>query len=295
MAKTRIHELAKELDKSSSEIVDMLASRGIADKTPQSSLEDDQVAMVKKALAPDQAGQPVQKKRSVVFRPQNSASNRNKPSGGRTSGGQGGQRRPAPGQTPVKPVGQRPAPVKPAAPSQAPKAPEQVKVPETKAAAVPKTEEKKPVVTETVKPVVTENKLNTEKKNVAAPAAPAPKTVETPASAAVPEKTANENTLSAQSTDRPVRTQGDRPAAQQERGQNRPQGDRAQSGYNNNRNQDGSYNSNRQGGYNNNRNQDGSYNNNRQGGYNNNRNQDGSYSNNRQGGGYNNNRNQDGS
>ena len=40
MAKTRIHELAKELDKSSSEIVDMLASRGIADKTPQSSLED---------------------------------------------------------------------------------------------------------------------------------------------------------------------------------------------------------------------------------------------------------------
>ena len=298
MAKTRIHELAKELDKSSSEIVDMLASRGIADKTPQSSLEDDQVAMVKKALAPDQAGQPVQKKRSVVFRPQNSASNRNKPSGGRTSGGQGGQRRPAPGQTPVKPVGQRPAPVKPAAPSQAPKAPEQVKVPETKAAAVPKTEEKKPVVTETVKPVVTENKLNTEKKNVAAPAAPAPKTVETPASAAVPEKTANENTLSAQSTDRPVRTQGDRPAAQQERGQNRPQGDRAQSGYNNNRNQDGSYNSynsNRQGGYNNNRNQDGSYNNNRQGGYNNNRNQDGSYNNNRQGGGYNNNRNQDGS
>ena len=295
MAKTRIHELAKELDKSSSEIVDMLASRGIADKTPQSSLEDDQVAMVKKALAPDQAGQPVQKKRSVVFRPQNSASNRNKPSGGRTSGGQGGQRRPAPGQTPVKPVGQRPAPVKPAAPSQAPKAPEQVKVPETKAAAVPKTEEKKPVVTETVKPVVTENKLNTEKKNVAAPAAPAPKTVETPASAAVPEKTANENTLSAQSTDRPVRTQGDRPAAQQERGQNRPQGDRAQSGYNNNRNQDGSYNSNRQGGYNNNRNQDGSYNNNRQGGgYNNNRNQDGSYINNRQGGGYNNTRSQDG-
>ena len=260
MAKTRIHELAKELDKSSSEIVDMLASRGIADKTPQSSLEEDQVAMVKKALAPDQAGQPVQKKRSVVFRPQNSASNRNKPSGGRTSGGQSGQRRPASGQTPGKPAGQRPAPVKPAAPSPAPKAPEEVKVPDTKTAAVPKTEEKKPTVTETVKPAAAENKVNTEKKNVAAPAAPAPKTVETPAAAAVPEKTANENTLSAQSTDRPVRTQGDRPAAQQERGQNRPQGDRAQSGYNNNRNQDGSYN-NRQGGYNNNRNQDGSYNN----------------------------------
>ena len=293
MAKTRIHELAKELDKSSSEIVDMLASRGIADKTPQSSLEDDQVVMVKKALAPDQAGQPVQKKRSVVFRPQNSASNRNKPSGGRTSGG---QRRPAPGQTPVKPAGQRPAPVKPAASSSVPKAPEQVKVPDTKAAAVPKTEDKKPAVTETVKPAVTENKVNTEKKNAAAPAAPAPKTAETPAAAAVPEKTANENTLSAQSTDRPVRTQGDRPAAQQERSQNRPQGDRAQSGYSNNRNQDGSYNS-RQGGYNNNnRNQDGSYNNNRQGGYNNNnRNQDGSYNNNRQGGYNNSNRNQDGS
>ena len=52
MAKQKIHELAKELDKSSKDIIEVLAKNGIEGKTHASALEEAQVEMVKKACAP---------------------------------------------------------------------------------------------------------------------------------------------------------------------------------------------------------------------------------------------------
>ena len=52
MAKQKIHELAKELDKSSKDIIEVLAKNGIEGKTHASALEEAQVEMVKKAFAP---------------------------------------------------------------------------------------------------------------------------------------------------------------------------------------------------------------------------------------------------
>ena len=52
MAKQKIHELAKELDKSSKEIIEVLAKNGVEGKTHASALEDAQVEMVKKVFAP---------------------------------------------------------------------------------------------------------------------------------------------------------------------------------------------------------------------------------------------------
>ena len=52
MAKQKIHELAKELNKSSKDIVEYLNKNGIEGKTHASALEDAQVEMVKKAFAP---------------------------------------------------------------------------------------------------------------------------------------------------------------------------------------------------------------------------------------------------
>ncbi len=50
MAKKKVHELAKELEKQSKEIIAFLQDKGIEVKAPQSSLEDDVVDMVRKAL-----------------------------------------------------------------------------------------------------------------------------------------------------------------------------------------------------------------------------------------------------
>ena len=52
MAKQKIHELAKELNKSSKDIIEYLSKNGIEGKTHASGLEDAQVEMVKKAFAP---------------------------------------------------------------------------------------------------------------------------------------------------------------------------------------------------------------------------------------------------
>ncbi len=48
MAKLKVHELAKELDKQSKEIIAFLQDKGIEVKAAQSSLEDDAVALVRK-------------------------------------------------------------------------------------------------------------------------------------------------------------------------------------------------------------------------------------------------------
>ena len=50
MAKMRIHELAKEIDKTSKEVITLLAEKGIEGKAAQSTLEDDQIELVKKAF-----------------------------------------------------------------------------------------------------------------------------------------------------------------------------------------------------------------------------------------------------
>lgn len=52
MAKQKIHELAKELNKSSKEVMEVLGKNGIEVKSHMSALEDSQVEMVKKAFAP---------------------------------------------------------------------------------------------------------------------------------------------------------------------------------------------------------------------------------------------------
>lgn len=50
MAKLKVHELAKELDKQSKEIIAFLQNKGIEVKAAQSSLEEDAVAIVRKAF-----------------------------------------------------------------------------------------------------------------------------------------------------------------------------------------------------------------------------------------------------
>ena len=48
MAKMRVHELAKEIDKTSKDIITCLERAGVEGKTASSSLEDDQIAVIKK-------------------------------------------------------------------------------------------------------------------------------------------------------------------------------------------------------------------------------------------------------
>ena len=52
MAKQKIHELAKELNKSSKEVMDFLNKNGVEVKSHMSSIEDTQIEMVKKEFAP---------------------------------------------------------------------------------------------------------------------------------------------------------------------------------------------------------------------------------------------------
>lgn len=51
MAKMKVHELAKELDKKSKELVDFLQAKGYDVKVAQSSIEDEAITLVRKAFA----------------------------------------------------------------------------------------------------------------------------------------------------------------------------------------------------------------------------------------------------
>ena len=53
MAKMKVHELAKELQKQSKEIIAFLQEKGIEAKAPQSTLEEDTVALVRKSFGTD--------------------------------------------------------------------------------------------------------------------------------------------------------------------------------------------------------------------------------------------------
>ena len=50
MAKIKVHELAKELDKQSKEIIAFLQNKGIEVKAAQSSVEEEAAAMVRREL-----------------------------------------------------------------------------------------------------------------------------------------------------------------------------------------------------------------------------------------------------
>ena len=52
MAKQKIYELAKELNKSNKEVMEVLSKHGIEVKSHLNAIEEDQAALVKKAFAP---------------------------------------------------------------------------------------------------------------------------------------------------------------------------------------------------------------------------------------------------
>jgi translation initiation factor IF-2 len=129
MAKIKVHELAKELDKQSKDILNFLQEKGVEAKAPQSSVEDDAADMVRKAFGkaaevrkePEQpqaeeqsknADQPKKKKSNIIFvsNPQNSkiSGNRSNGNGQRPAGNQnrnqGGYGNNGRGQAPVRPI-----------------------------------------------------------------------------------------------------------------------------------------------------------------------------------------------
>ena len=65
MAKMKVHELAKELQKQSKEIIAFLQEKGIEAKAPQSTLEEDTVALVRKSFGAD-TGKTDEKKAAPV-------------------------------------------------------------------------------------------------------------------------------------------------------------------------------------------------------------------------------------
>ena len=58
MAKVKVHELAKELEKQSKEIVAFLQNKGIEVKAAQSSVEDDVADMVRKEFGAKRTSTP---------------------------------------------------------------------------------------------------------------------------------------------------------------------------------------------------------------------------------------------
>ena len=72
MAKQKIHELAKELNKPSKDIVEYLVNNGVDVKSHMSVVEDAQIEMVKKAFAPKTEEAPKKKKIVALYNAQNS-------------------------------------------------------------------------------------------------------------------------------------------------------------------------------------------------------------------------------
>ena len=58
MAKIKVHELAKELDKQSKDVLTFLQDKGVDVKAAQSSIEDDAADMVRKHFGAGQAAAP---------------------------------------------------------------------------------------------------------------------------------------------------------------------------------------------------------------------------------------------
>ncbi|MGN0290633.1 MAG: translation initiation factor IF-2 N-terminal domain-containing protein, partial [Lachnospiraceae bacterium] len=142
MAKVKVHELAKELNIQSKEILQYLAEQNIEVKSHMSSIEDDVINVVKKkfekseaAKAPvkeavkeaketketEEAAERPKKKSSItaVYNPQNSkqpnnrrnaqGQNANRPQGNRPARPQGERPARPQGERPARPQGERPA------------------------------------------------------------------------------------------------------------------------------------------------------------------------------------------
>jgi translation initiation factor IF-2 len=91
MSKMRVHELAKELAKESKEIINILKEQGIEKKT-MSCVEDNEIALVKKALGigvEETKSEPQQEKKNItqVYNPQNSQNTKNDKKNGQNKGG----------------------------------------------------------------------------------------------------------------------------------------------------------------------------------------------------------------
>ena len=73
MTKVRVHDLAKELNKTNKEVLDVLRAKNIEVTSHMSSLSDEQIGLVKSSLGGGETKEEPKKKNIVqVFRPQNS-------------------------------------------------------------------------------------------------------------------------------------------------------------------------------------------------------------------------------
>ena len=73
MTKVRVHELAKELNKTNKEVLDVLREKNIEVTSHMSSLSDEQIEAVKSSFGGGNTKEEPKKKHIVqVFRPQNS-------------------------------------------------------------------------------------------------------------------------------------------------------------------------------------------------------------------------------
>ena len=74
MSKMRVHELAKELEKTSKDIIEVLEKTGVEVKGHMAVLSEEEIAKVKAAFAPKKKRPPEKKKKNIiqVFNPQNS-------------------------------------------------------------------------------------------------------------------------------------------------------------------------------------------------------------------------------
>ncbi len=107
MSKIRVYELAKELDRSSKELMEFLADKNRGVKSNMSSLEDEEAQMLRKAFGkkkeevPKKEEAPKKKNIVHVFRPQNSRDGKNLMRQGRAQGQRGAGARPGtPGERP---------------------------------------------------------------------------------------------------------------------------------------------------------------------------------------------------
>ena len=95
MTKVRVHELAKELNKSNKEILDFLQEKKVEVKSHMSSLTDEQENMVKDAFGgkKEASSEETPKKKNIVqvFRPQNTQ-NGKRQGGQRSNNGGNNQR-----------------------------------------------------------------------------------------------------------------------------------------------------------------------------------------------------------
>ena len=114
MSKIRVHELAKELGKQNKDILNFLAGKGIEVKSHMSSIENEQIDLVKKefgkaekvektekAEKAETASAPAPKKKNItqVFHPQNSRTGMGRPGQKRPDRPQGKQQRPQESQS----------------------------------------------------------------------------------------------------------------------------------------------------------------------------------------------------